>query len=120
MDKTVRRNRRKKSIRKKVFGTSERPRMCANKSSRNLSVQIIDDIEGKTICSVSTNALESKGKGAASTRKNMNFAQKVGEQIAKKAVEKGIKKVVFDRSGYRYHGVIKAISDAARKGGLEF
>ena len=119
MDKIARRNRRKKSIRKKVFGTSERPRMCASKSNRNLCVQIIDDTEGKTLCGISTSTLESKGKGPA-TRKNMNFARKVGEQIAKKAAEKGIKKVVFDRAGYRYHGVIKAITDAARKGGLEF
>ncbi len=114
MDKGHRRARRKKAIRKKVSGSSERPRMCVHKSNRSIYVQIVDDIEGKTLCGIS-----SIEKGEA-TRKNTNFASTLGEKIAKTATEKGIKKVVFDRSGYKYHGVIKALADAARKNGLEF
>jgi len=120
MDKTQRRTRRKKSIRKKISGTSERPRMSIHKSNRNIYVQIIDDVEGRTLCGVSTRPSGSKDKTSAETHKNMNFAAVLGEEIAKIATGKGIKKVVFDRAGYRYHGVVKAVADAARKGGLGF
>ncbi len=118
MDKIKRRARRRKSIRKKIFGTLEKPRMNVHKTNRNIYVQIIDDLEGKTLCGASTRSLE--GKPKAKTRKNMGFAESMGERIAKAAAEKGIKKVVFDRAGYRYHGVVKALADAARKHGLEF
>lgn len=120
MDKTIQRKRRKKSIRKKVLGTSERPRMSVHKSNKNIYVQIVDDVEGKTLCGASTSAKEAKKTGTAATKKNTNFAQALGERIAKTAIEKGLKKVVFDRGGYQYHGVIKAVADAARKTGLEF
>ena len=122
MDKAKRRARRRKSIRKKISGTPERPRMCVHKSNRNIYAQIVDDVDGKTICGVSTRAVGSKSKEgpSAETRKNMNFAAGLGEEIAKAAAKKGIKAIVFDRSGYRYHGVIKAVADAARKGGLQF
>ena len=120
MDKTQRRTRRKKSIRKKISGTSDRPRMSVHKSNRNIYVQIIDDVESKTLCGVSSRPSASKDKNAAETHKNMNFAAALGEEIAKAAAKKGIKKVAFDRAGYLYHGVIKAVADAARKGGLEF
>lgn len=118
MKKIIQKNRRKKSIRKKISGTQERPRMTVHKSNKNIYVQVIDDIEGKTICGASTliPALKSK----AGTRKNLNFATSLGEEIAKFAQEKGVKKVVFDRAGYKYHGVVKAVADAARKKGLEF
>jgi large subunit ribosomal protein L18 len=118
MDKIARRARRRKSIRKKVFGTPEKPRMCVHKSNKNIYIQIVDDLEGKTLCGISTKALE--GKPKVKTRKNMSFAGILGEEIAKAATGKGIKKVVFDRSGYRYHGVVKAVAEAARKHGLEF
>ena len=118
MKKLIRRDRRKRSIRKKISGTPERPRMTVHKSNRNIYVQIIDDVEGKTICGVSTLIPALKGK--AETRKNVNFAASIGEELAKSAQEKGVKKVVFDRAGYKYHGVVKAVADAARKNGLEF
>ena len=121
MDKIKSRNRRRKSIRKKIFGSSERPRLCVHKSNRGLYVQLVDDVEGKTICGISTKSEQIAADNKSTfTRKNINFASKLGEEIAKSAVEKRIKKVVYDRSGYRYHGVIKAIADAARKNGLEF
>ena len=91
--------------------------MCVHKTNKNLYVQIIDDIEGKTLCGAST--MKSKVSDAK-TRANIIFAGTLGQEIAKIAVEKGIKKVVFDRAGYRYHGVVKAIADAARENGLEF
>ncbi len=120
MDKIERRNRRKKSIRKKIIGIPERPRMCVHKSNRTIYVQIIDDVEGRTLCGLSTGGLGTGEKMNAYTRKNMNFARALGDGIARAAAEKGIEKVVFDRSGYRYHGVVKALADAARKGGLQF
>ena len=120
MDKIERKNRRKKSIRKKMTGTSERPRLSVYKSNRNIYVQIIDDIDGKTICGVSTQTSAIADKMKASTRKNEKFGEVLGEAIAKAAVEKGVKKVAFDRGGNLYHGVIKALADSARKNGLEF
>ncbi|MFH1837379.1 MAG: 50S ribosomal protein L18 [Candidatus Omnitrophota bacterium] len=120
MDKTARMVRRRKSIRKKVFGNAERPRMCVKKTNKNLYVQIINDVEGRTLCGLSTRKVTVDKDNNTSTRKNINFAEALGTDIAKLAVEKGIKKVVFDRGGYLYHGVIKTIADAARKNGLEF
>ena len=118
--KIARRKRRKRSIRKKVSGSGERPRMTVYKSNRNIYVQVIDDIQGKTICGVSTSAKADKGKDSGYTRKNMNFAAALGEKVAQEAMGKGVKKVVMDRAGHKYHGVVKAIADAARKTGLEF
>ena len=116
--KTKRRLRRKKTIRKKVFGTQDRPRMCIHKTNKNIYVQVIDDVESKTICGVSTESKELAG--TAKTHKNMEFASKIGEMISKLATGKGVQKVVFDRAGYKYHGVVKTLADAARKGGLQF
>ena len=118
--KIVRMKRRKKSIRKKVSGTAERPRMAVHKTNRNIYVQVIDDIQGKTICGASTSAKAEKTKGGTYTKKNVNFASALGEKVAKEAMDKGVKKVVMDRSGYKYHGVVKAVAEAARKKGLEF
>ena len=120
MDKVAKRIRRKKTIRKKISGTTDRPRMCVHRSNKNLNIQIVDDLEGKTLCNVNTSNLEDANKKDTKTRKNLIFAKAAGETIAKIAVEKGIKKIVFDRSGYRYHGAIKAIAEAARENGLEF
>jgi len=120
MDKAKRRYRRKRSIRKKINGTVERPRLCLHKSNRNIYVQIVNDTEGKTLCGTSTNSKDVKSKFKEFTRKNIKFAEFIGEEIAKSATKKGIKKVVFDRSGYQYHGVVKTVADTARKHGLEF
>ncbi len=120
MDKVKRRNRRKRSIRRKISGTEIRPRLCLHKSNRNIYAQIVNDSEGKTLCGTSTNTKVLKDTIKAYTRKNLKFAEIVGENIAKSAIAKGIKKVVFDRSGYQYHGVVKTVADTARKHGLEF
>ncbi len=110
------RKRRKKRIRKKVFGTSERPRLAVFRSNRYIYAQIINDEIGHTYVASSSLALpEAKGKGLTK-----EVARLVGLDIAKKALEKGIKKVVFDRGGYKYHGRVKALADGAREGGLEF
>jgi large subunit ribosomal protein L18 len=100
-------------IRKKIKGTAMRPRLCVYRSLKNVSVQLIDDEVGKTIVAVSTQT-DIKGK----TGKDAAF--EVGKLLASKAKEKNIEKIVFDRSGYLFHGRIKAIADGARDGGLNF
>ena len=120
MKKEQRRLRRKKSIRKKISGSMEKPRMSIHKSLKNISVQIINDIENKTLCSASTLSPKVREKLSAATRKNIKAGEVLGEEIARLAAEKNITKVVFDRSGYTYHGAVKALADAARKGGLKF
>ncbi len=116
--RVVARRRRKMSIRKKVRGTPDRPRLSVFCSSRHIYAQIVDDEAGHTLAAVSTlsPAIRAQGKVAA----NIPSAQKVGEAIAALALEKGIKAVVFDRNGFVYHGKVKALADAARKGGLMF
>lgn len=113
----IARQKRVKRIRKKVVGTSERPRLRVFKSSKHIYAQIIDDAAGTTLVSMSTvdKAFEStdeKGKKAA--------AKKVGMLIAERAKAAGISQVVFDRGGYIYHGRVKALSEGAREGGLDF
>ncbi|MGB2662186.1 MAG: 50S ribosomal protein L18 [Candidatus Omnitrophota bacterium] len=120
MKNEERRLRRKRSIRRKVSGSPERPRMSVHKSHKNINVQIIDDVGNKTLCSLSTLSPKVQEKLSAATRKNVKSAAVLGEEIAKIAAEKSITKVIFDRSGYNYHGAVKAIADAARKGGLQF
>jgi large subunit ribosomal protein L18 len=109
---------RTKRVRNKVKGTAERPRLSVYRGQRNIYAQIIDDDKGKTLAAVSTLTADIKGK--LKTFDNIPAAKMVGEAIAKKAIEKGIKKVVFDRRGYLYHGRIKALAEAARQAGLEF
>jgi large subunit ribosomal protein L18 len=104
-------------IRKKIQGTPERPRLNVYRSLNNLYVQLIDDSKGATI--VSANSAEGK-KGERKTGGNVAAAKAVGKAIAERARAKGIKKVVFDRGGYIYHGRVKALADAAREAGLEF
>lgn len=106
---------RKVHIRKKVSGTAERPRLCVFKSNLRLYVQAIDDTAGKTLAAAST--LE---KDLKALRPNAAGGEKVGETIGARLKEQGVKSVVFDRNGYKYHGVVKAIAEAARKTGLEF
>lgn len=102
-------------VRRKVSGTAERPRLCIYRSNKNLFAQIIDDVAGNTLVSASTLDKDIKTKLA-----NKEAAKEVGAAIAKKATGKGIENVVFDRSGYQYHGVIKEFAEAAREAGLKF
>ncbi len=103
-------------IRKKISGTSQKPRLSVFRSNKDIYVQLIDDINGTTIASAS-----SREKDIAAQKGNkVDTSKKVGEAIAKKSQDLGIKNVVFDRSGYLYHGRIKAVADGAREGGLEF
>jgi len=108
------RERRHARVRSKVSGTESAPRLCVFRSNKNIEAQLIDDVKAITIASASSTALKLEHGG------NIEAATKVGEEIAKKAVSAGIKKVVFDRGGYAYHGRVAALADAARKGGLEF
>jgi len=111
-NKIERRIKIKFRIRKNVNGTAERPRMSVFRSNKQIYVQVINDLTGTTLVSASSLGLEAMPK--------REQAAKVGEIIAKKAVEAGISKVVFDRNGYLYHGRVKELADAARKGGLNF
>jgi large subunit ribosomal protein L18 len=107
-----------KRIRKKVQGTADRPRLNVYRSLNNIYVQVIDDLKGATL--VSANSGESAEKGKKRAGGNLAAAKEVGKTVAERAKAKGIKKVVFDRGGYIYHGRVKALADAAREGGLEF
>ncbi len=111
---------RHKRIRKKVFGTAERPRMAFFKSLNNLYVQIIDDESGQTLVSASTIDKDFVEKYGVRGGKNIEMAKKLGEFIAEKALSKGIQNVVFDRGGFIYHGKVKAFADSAREKGLKF
>ncbi len=115
-----RRKRRHKRIRKKIFGTPERPRLCVYKSLQHFYAQIIDDTKGHTLVSASTLDPEFKKITGKRGGKSIKDAIVVAEIIARRALEKGIKKVVFDRAGYKYHGKIKAFADKCREMGLEF
>ncbi len=111
---------RHKRVRKKIFGTPERPRMAFYRSLNNLYVQIIDDEKGHTIVSASTIDRDYVQKYGKRGGKSIEDAKKLGEFIAEKALSKGITKVVFDRGGFKYHGKVKAFADAAREKGLQF
>jgi large subunit ribosomal protein L18 len=105
-------------VRKKVNGTQERPRMNVFRSLNNIYAQIIDDTTGNTLVSAST--LDAAIKGKVANAGNKEAAKEVGKLIASKAIDKGIKQVVFDRGGYIYHGRVKELADAAREAGLDF
>lgn len=109
---------RHRRIRKKIFGTSQRPRLSIHKSLRNFQAQIIDDAKGKVLLGKSTLAKVIKLKLPSAG--NVQAAAFLGEVLAQEAIQMGIKKVCFDRGGFIYHGRIKAFAEAARKGGLEF
>lgn len=109
------RRRRHLRIRKKVFGTAERPRLSVFRSEKNIYAQIIDDVAQRTLVAASSLDKEFNGLGS-----NKQAAREVGKIIAAKALEKGIKSVVFDRGGYIYHGRIKELAEGAREAGLEF
>lgn len=116
VDKNATRKKRHARVRAKLSGTAEYPRLNVFRSSKHIYAQLIDDVNGVTLASASTLDKEATFEGTG----NADAAAKVGELIAKRAVEKGIKSVVFDRGGYLYHGRVKALADAARENGLEF
>jgi len=116
-DRFASRQYRRDRIRKKIAGTSDCPRMNVFKSDKHFIVQLIDDNIGKTLINVSTMRKELR-EGAV--KANLEGAKKIGKLVAEEAKKQNIKKVVFDRNGYRYHGVIKALADAAREAGLVF
>ncbi len=115
----ARREKRHLRIRKKVQGTAERPRLSIYKSLKHLYIQLIDDQSARCLVSATTNTKSNKASGKK-TFSNVDSAKEIGRMIAEKAREAGHELVVFDRSGYRYHGVVKAIADAAREAGLKF
>ena len=115
LEKDRKRLKRKVHIRKKIIGTPQRPRMTITRSNRRISVQVIDDAKGHTLASIST--LEEEFKGI---KANVSGASQLGEIMGKRLLEKNIKTVVFDRNGYLFHGVVKALADGTRKAGIEF
>ncbi|MCL0032244.1 50S ribosomal protein L18 [Peptococcaceae bacterium] len=117
-DRKKLREKRRIRVRKKVFGTAERPRLNVFRSLNHMYAQIIDDERGITLVAASTLSPELRGK--LKRGGNIEASKAVGELIAKKAIAAGIKKVVFDRAGYIYHGRVKALAEAAREGGLDF
>ena len=114
-DKRVARHQR---IRRNLYGTPERPRMCVFRSNKNIAVQIIDDVNGVTLASAST--IDNELKSQVSYGGNKEAAKAVGEAIAKRALAKGIEEVTFDRGGFLYHGRVKELADGAREAGLKF
>jgi large subunit ribosomal protein L18 len=119
--KEDRRHRIQLRQRKRIAGTSERPRLSVYRSVSHIYAQVIDDLSGKTLVAASSVDAGLKGKFAKGANGgNLKGAEAIGTAIAERAIEKGIKRVVFDRSGFLYHGRIRAVADAARKAGLEF
>lgn len=114
-DKKKLRSKRHLRVRRKISGTNERPRLAVYRSAKNIYAQIIDDVKGTTLVSASSVDKDFQGVGS-----NKEAAKVVGQTIAKKAIEKGIKEVVFDRGGYIYHGRVQNLSEGAREAGLEF
>ena len=113
-DKNLSRVRRHARVRRKISGTAECPRLCLYRSNKNIEAQIIDDVKGVTLVSSSSMVLKLENGS------NIEAAAKVGKDIAEKALAAKIEKVVFDRSGYIYHGRVKALAEAAREAGLKF
>jgi large subunit ribosomal protein L18 len=116
LDKNATRKKRHARVRAKLSGTPARPRLNVFRSNKHIYAQVIDDMNGVTLASAST---MEKDLNLESTS-NLEAAQKVGELVAKRALEKGIEAVVFDRGGYLYHGRIQALADSARENGLQF
>jgi len=114
----AKRQRRHWKIRKRVFGTNQRPRLAIHRTLKHLYVQLIDDDAQKTLCAFSTNHKEFRGKHPKGG--NVASAVELGEWLAKEAKAKGVEQVVFDRAGYLYHGRVKALAEAAREKGLQF
>jgi len=117
-DKDTRRIRRHRSIRKRVSGTPERPRLCVRRSLQHIYAQVVDDLGGRTVAAACT--LTPSIREACAAARKAAAAALVGKEIARRALEAGVQKVTFDRGGYRYHGRVRALADAAREGGLSF
>lgn len=111
-----RRMRRKRGLRRRIRGTAERPRLSVFRSLKHIYAQVIDDLSGRTLASASTRDAEKPGGSGG----NVAAAKAVGRTVAERAIKAGVSQVVFDRNGYRYHGRVKALADAAREGGLKF
>ena len=118
-NKVLARKKRHWRIRKKVVGTPDKPRMYVCRTLRYMYVQIIDDLNNKTLITCGTNSKDFKSK-YKDQKNNIKTASILGELVAEKVLAKGVKKVVFDRSGYKYHGRVKALAESARKKGLKF
>lgn len=118
VSKNLTRQNRQKRVRRKVSGTTERPRLNIFRSGKNIYAQIINDLEGKTL--VSSSSLDKDLKSKIKVGSNKEAAKLVGQDIAEKAKAKGIETVTFDRAGYLYHGRVKSLADGAREGGLKF
>ncbi len=114
-DKRVKRHER---VRKNLYGTPEKPRLCVFRSNKNISAQVIDDTKGMTL--VAASSLDKELKAEIANGGNQDAARKVGETLAKRALEKGIEEVCFDRGGFLYHGRVQALAEGAREGGLKF
>lgn len=117
-DRNKSRQRRHRRVRARVSGTSERPRLNVFRSNKHIYAQVIDDVNGRTLAAASS--LDKEFVAESSTGATVEAAKKIGELVAKRAISKGIKAVVFDRGGYLYHGRIQALADGAREAGLEF
>lgn len=116
--KKERRDKIRRRIRSTIRGTSERPRLCVYKSNSHVYAQLVNDLDAVTLASASTDSNDMKKKLQDKSR--VESAKEIGAILAKNAQDKGINKVVFDRSGYKYHGVVKALAEGAREGGLDF
>lgn len=113
---TLRREKIKRGIRKKITGSAERPRLCVFRSNKEIYAQVVDDVSGKTITGRASTSKDLASGGGTKTEKS----RRLGMAIAKVAKEKGIESVVFDRNGFQYHGRVKALAEGAREGGLKF
>lgn len=118
--RSVQRSKRHRRIRKKLYGTAERPRLVIFRSLKNIEGQLVDDESGRTLLGMSTLAKELRGFKAEGANPRQEHAHAAGKALAERAREQGIEKVVFDRGGYQYHGRVKAFAEGAREGGLEF
>ena len=116
--RTQARLKRKKRIRKKMVGTTERPRLCVFRSAKHIYAQLIDDSQGQTL--VAASSMEKAVRDDSETKNKVTAANTVGKIIGQRALENGVKEVVFDRNGFLYHGRIKAVSEGAREAGLKF
>ena len=116
--KLARRQRRRRRVRRKVFGTQGRPRLSVFRSLKHIGAQLIDDIDGRTLCSAATNCKSLTGQ--LKSTGNCDAAREVGRLLGERARMQGIRKAVFDRNGYRFHGRVKALAQCARETGLEF
>lgn len=119
-DREISRTRRHARVRRRVFGSQERPRLVVHRSLKNMSAQIADDVQGKVLLGISTLAPELKAMREKDGATKKHLAKAAGKLLAEKAKAAGITKVVFDRGGYLYHGRIAAFAEGAREGGLEF